>query len=200
MTWLQHLAGSLVARPAVYDAVQTMLGSKYCYGRLRRLLPDTVGLRVLDVGAGTGLGFSVLSATARHVCLDIDLGKLIRLRSERPTALAVRADAQALPLEDGVFDICLCVFLCHHLENTVLLTALREVARVCRGPTLIMEPLWAPRRPVSSLLWRYDQGAFPRTREALVSVIETCFEIERVEEFAVFHRYLLCRCWPSGKT
>jgi ubiquinone/menaquinone biosynthesis C-methylase UbiE len=185
-----------VARPPIYDAVQALLGSRRCYARLRSLLPATDGLRVLDVGGGTGPGLAILGSSAHYLCVDTDVAKLSRLRRKDRRAAVVRADARALPVRSGEADLALCVFVCHHLDDEVLRMALREMARSCRGRTFIMEPLWVAARTASAVLWKYDQGAYPRTRETLLAEIGRCFELERVEEFAVFHRYVICKCRP----
>lgn len=196
LTLLGRLSRALVGWPPIYDAVQVLAGSQRCYAHLRRLLPDTSGLRVLDVGGGTGLGLSVLDSGSHYVCVDTDAAKLVRLHHKHPTAPAVRGDGQALPSRAGDFDLVLCSFVCHHLDDNVFRAALREMARVCRGRTFVMEPLWVPSRPLSAALWRYDQGAYPRTRDVLLREIGRYFDVERVEEFAIFHRYIICRCTP----
>ena len=193
---LRRTAAALVSRPVVYDVVQVLAGSRKCYGRLKRQLPGTAGKRVLDVGGGTGRALDVLEANARYTCLDMDRQKLVRLREKYPGAEVVVGDAAAMPTSSGGFELALCVFVAHHLQDSVLRGALGELSRVCRGSTLIMEPLWVPSRAISRLLWRYDQGAYPRTRAALLEEVERYFEIEHVDEWTVFHRYILLRCRP----
>jgi ubiquinone/menaquinone biosynthesis C-methylase UbiE len=152
--------------------------------------------RVLDVGGGTGRAIAVLDRNARYTCLDTDAKKLFRLREKYPSANVVVGHAAALPAQPGEFELSLCIFVAHHLEDEVLRATLAELRRVCRGPTLIMEPLWIPSRRISRILWRYDQGAYPRSRAALLQEVERYFEIEHVDEWSVFHRYILLRCRP----
>ncbi len=187
---------ALAARPLVYDAVQTLAGSRRCLRRLHAVLPETAGRRVLDVGAGTGKAWTRSDGAACYVGLDLDLQKLIRLRSRHGAARVVCADAGSLPVRAGAFDLVMIALVSHHLENGALRAVLGEVARVCRGLVVIMDAVEVPSRPLSRLLWRYDLGAYPRERAALLAEIERMFEVEHLEEFSVLHRYVLCRCRP----
>ena len=64
-----------------------------------------------------------------------------------------------------------CVFVLHHLDDEALRRGLAELARVVRGELVVMDPLWLDRRAISRLLWRYDDGAHPRTRERLLAAL-----------------------------
>jgi hypothetical protein len=127
----------------------------------------------------------------------MDSQKLLRLREKYPGSGVVVGNAAAIPARLGEFELALCIFVAHHLDDGLLRAALAELGRVCRGTTLIMEPVWIPSRRLSTLLWRYDQGAYPRTRAALLAEVERYFEIEHVEEWSVFHQYVLLRCRPK---
>jgi ubiquinone/menaquinone biosynthesis C-methylase UbiE len=196
---LRRAASSLVSRPLIYDAVQVLAGSRKCYSHLKRSLPNISDKGVLDVGGGTGRAIAVLDPSARYACLDMDPQKLIRLREKYPAAGVMVGDAAAIPARDGEFELALCVFVAHHLEDNVLRAALAELRRVCGGTTFIMEPLWVPSRRVSRMLWHYDQGANPRSLAALQVEVERYFEIEGIEQWSVFHQYVLIRCRPRDK-
>src|SRR5690349_2769706 len=81
---------SLLAVPAVYDAVQTAAGAEETRRRLRRALGDVDGAVVLDVGAGTGTFEASLPSGAQYIWLDSDREKLagFRARSNSPAILA----------------------------------------------------------------------------------------------------------------
>jgi ubiquinone/menaquinone biosynthesis C-methylase UbiE len=92
--------------------------------------------RVLDVGAGTGLFTWWWSQRVREV-VGVELSPNMIERS--PCAdLIQRGDAYALPFEDDSFDAVFCGNLLHHLERPH--DALREMARVSRGPIGLCEP------------------------------------------------------------
>jgi ubiquinone/menaquinone biosynthesis C-methylase UbiE len=193
---LRQLARDLTRQPWAYDLVQELAGSRRAYAAVREMLPPTAGRRVLDVGAGTGRARRVLSPDARYVAIELDLDRLRALRRTTPDGLLVSADAIRLPLLDTSVDIACCVFVLHHLNDDALRSSLRELARVVRDDLVIMDPLWLDRRPLSRLLWRYDDGAYPRSREQLLAVLSEFFEIERERTWTVLHRYLVCRCRP----
>jgi len=190
------LTHALASRPAVYDAIQTVAGSRTCYAHLRAMLPRMAGKRVLDVGGGTGLSLSVIDAHTEYVAADIDAAKLLVMLSRRRAVHAVCADAARLPMADASFDVGLLVFVCHHLDDLTLDAALREVARVCVGPVLVMDPIWVPRRWRGRLLWRYDEGRNPRTVGQLSAAIEKYFAIDAEDDFAVHHAYHIWRAVP----
>ena len=86
------------------------------------------GARVLDLACGTGdLSADLFAAGHRPVGVDLSAGMLSAARVDVPL---VRADAVALPFDDGAFDAVVCGFA---LRNFVDLgVVLRESARVLR--------------------------------------------------------------------
>jgi SAM-dependent methyltransferase len=90
--------------------------------------------RALDLGAGVGGFLPGLAQLARRVCpADSDPGSLAACgRRELPENVAapVHSSCEALPFEDGSFDL-VCLFdVLEHLDDD--LTCLREVHRVLR--------------------------------------------------------------------
>jgi ubiquinone/menaquinone biosynthesis C-methylase UbiE len=85
------------------------------------------GLRVLDLGAGTGAaGRAALAAGARQVvAADLSLGML---RSCTGPVCPVAADAARLPFLDGSFGLVVAAFCVNHLAS--LAGALAEARRV----------------------------------------------------------------------
>ena len=193
---LRSLAHILVSRPIVYDAVQRLAGSRACYSRLSRLLPNLEHKYVLDAGGGTGRSLAILDRAAGYVAVDIDTKKLAQLRTQRVDAAAVGGDIASLAIASGGVDIGLLVFVCHHLDDEKLGAALRELARVCADRVLIMDALWMPRRWRSRLLWRYDDGKYPRTSDSLRLAIDKDFIVEDEARFSVHHAYHIWRCRP----
>ena len=123
------------------------------------------GMRVLDVGAGTGnAALPAAAAGADVVATDITPELLaVGERHARERGLDVRwqvADAQALPFADGEFDAVLsCIGAMFAPDHAA--TA-RELLRVCRpGGTVVMAN-WTPGGgvgPVLRLLGRYGPPA-----------------------------------------
>ena len=100
------------------------------------------GLRVLELGCGTGeYTARLVSAGAHLVALDL-VGDLVRVAVER--GLAARAefvlgDAEGLPFGDGEFDAVVGNAVLHHLR---LAPALRELRRILKpgGRCAFTEP------------------------------------------------------------
>lgn len=105
---------------------------------LRRLLTGT-GLRVLDVGGGTGVHAAWLAADGHRVTLVDPVASQVALARELPGVEAVVADARELPFPDGSFDAVLLLGPLYHLpERSERLLALKEAARVAAPEALIV--------------------------------------------------------------
>jgi SAM-dependent methyltransferase len=127
------------------------------------------GMRVLDVGAGTGnAALPAAAAGADVVATDVTPELLaVGERHARERGLVVRwqvADAQALPFADGEFDVVLsCIGAMFAPDHAA--TA-RELLRVCPGGTVVMAN-WTPDGGVGRffrLLGRYGPTVEARHR------------------------------------
>ena len=86
---------------------------------------------ILNVGAGTG----AYEPNDRQLVAVEPSREMIRQR--RPTAAkAIRAFAEALPFEDGVFDASMAVLTIHHWPDKE--AGLRELRRVTRGRIVLL--------------------------------------------------------------
>jgi SAM-dependent methyltransferase len=99
------------------------------------------GLRVLDVGAGTGVAEGPLrdARVAALVAVDRSPDMLAFDRDHRPSAAV--ADVMQLPLRAGSFDAITASFVLNHLADPV--GALFELARVLRGDGVILAGVFA---------------------------------------------------------
>ena len=98
------------------------------------------GRRVLDAGAGTGLGSAALAAVgAQPIAVDHSHGMLAWDRRRRPPALA--GDLSRLPLRDRAVDDVLAAFVLNHLDEPA--AGLRELARVTRPGGAILASSYA---------------------------------------------------------
>ncbi|MBM3460511.1 MAG: class I SAM-dependent methyltransferase [Armatimonadetes bacterium] len=102
-------------------------------------LPDVGGLRVLDLGCGTGRHTLALAARGAFVTgLDFSAGMLGEAR-RKPGASEVawieHDLSQPLPFIDGEFDFVLSSLVLEHLPNLPLFFS--EAVRVSRGPVLV---------------------------------------------------------------
>lgn len=97
--------------------------------RVRELLRHGPGDTVLDVGCGAGLSVAEIDADgARTVGLDLDARMLDAARQRYPEGEFVLADAEALPLPDGVARAYRAERLFHAVPNPE--RALAEARRV----------------------------------------------------------------------
>lgn len=97
----------------------------WCVAPLGR---DIAGLRVLDLGAGTGKLTALLAEGGADVhAVEPDAAMLAELRRRLPSIRALGAPAEAIPLPDGSVDAVLCAQSLHWFD---LSRALPEIARV----------------------------------------------------------------------
>lgn len=98
------------------------------------------GRRVLDVGAGTGLGSDVLFMTgARPVAVDLSLDMLRWRHSDRPPAAV--GDLTRLPLRTGSVDDVLAAFVLNHVVEPV--AGLAELVRVTAPGGALLASVYA---------------------------------------------------------
>jgi SAM-dependent methyltransferase len=111
---------------------------------LRHRIGDATGKRVLDAGASDGLflqeigarggvGVNFLSACARKISEDGQLGCV--------------ADVERLPFRDCAFDFVICCETLEHVPNPV--ATLNELARVCRDRLFVTIP-WLPHTRINA--------------------------------------------------
>ncbi|MER7785440.1 class I SAM-dependent methyltransferase [Streptomyces albidoflavus] len=80
--------------PALYEALEEALGR------------PLAGVRVADIGAGTGIATAQLTARGAHVlAVEPGEGMAAELRRTLPGTPLVRGDGNALPLADGAADL-----------------------------------------------------------------------------------------------
>ncbi len=107
--------------------------------QVERMLGDVRGLRIADVGTGTGRhSVRFANAGAKVTALDFSSGMLTKARA-KPGADRVSfviADCAAqLPLRDGAFDRVVCALLADHIQS--LDSLMNELARICRNDGFI---------------------------------------------------------------
>jgi SAM-dependent methyltransferase len=100
---------------------------------------DAAGLRVLDLGAGTGKLTALLVSLGLDVtAVEPDPAMLAELRRQVPAARALTGQAEAIPLADGSVDAVLCGQSMHWFDMS---RAVPEIARVL-APGGTVGALW----------------------------------------------------------
>ncbi len=138
----------------VYDRSVALVG----WHRLRsELLSQVSGGIVLELGCGPAhLARDLQVRGVEYVGLDRNPAMLGRAR--RTAHRLVRADAAALPFRDRCVDVVVATGVLALLTPQVRHVVLREVARVCRGEVLLLEPFLRadhPANPVRARLMAF---------------------------------------------
>lgn len=125
------------------------------------LLGDVTGLRVADVGCGTGRhALRMANAGASVTGLDFSPGMLAVLRSKQPppSLRLIEHDLrQALPLRAGDFDLVLSSLVLEHLPD--LRAIMRELGRIVRPGGRIVIADFHPEMFRRGLHARFRAGA-----------------------------------------
>jgi len=120
--------------------------------------------RVLDVATGPGYIAEAFAHHAKEV-VAIDLtDAMLAIARERTAQRGLKnitfraGDVRALPFVDAMFDVIVCRYALHHVEQPAAL--LQEMARVCRcGGIVLVEDLFASEHP--------DRAAYQNRFEVL---------------------------------
>ncbi|MCX4831030.1 class I SAM-dependent methyltransferase [Streptomyces sp. NBC_01016] len=111
----------------------------YAQAAVRWVLEGAPGVRVLDLGAGTGKLTAVLAVLGAEVAaVEPDLAMLGELRRSLPGVRALPGSAEAIPLSDASVDVVLVGNAMHWFDMAV---AGPEIARVL-APGGVLAGLW----------------------------------------------------------
>ena len=186
----------IASQPWIYDKIQLVAGARIIYARLASQI-SSLGTPaiVLDLGGGTGLSRHIWPSDFVYLCLDMDKPALQRFRRKSPDCSALLADATSVPIKDNSVDVVVCIVVSHHLLDTSVVHLIDESRRILKstGTFLFLDAVWEPERWLGRLLWKYDRGSYPHTVEYLYSVISRQYSIVHREQFAIWHKYILCR-------
>lgn len=115
----------------VYDKKLSYLNS-FEKGRIIPFLGEVKGLRILDIGAGTGRIAVQLAQRGAQMTACDNSSKMLDVLKKKDTRIAtVVGDAEDLPFKDETFDIVIAAFLIVHLKS--LSRFFDEVYRVLKS-------------------------------------------------------------------
>jgi SAM-dependent methyltransferase len=103
----------------------------------------TAGMRALDVGCGPGalVGELVARLGAENVAAAEPSPPFVQAARERYPGVDIRqAPAEALPFDDGAFDVALAQLVVHFMKDPV--AGLREMGRVTRPGGVVAACVW----------------------------------------------------------
>jgi len=162
-----------------------LLDLPFEYGRYRRIRPllfDGLGGRILDAGVGTGRNFPFYPSESTVVGIDLSpamLARAERRRDRSAAAVELRLmDVTRLDFPDHWFDAAVATFLFCVLPNELQAAGLRELGRVVKpGGRLRLLEYVRPRDPLRRAIarlwkpwigWAYG-ASFDRNTEAYLA-------------------------------
>ena len=176
----------LLAHPLVFDVKQRLAAANYRGMRqafsVCLAFEDCRGLRILDVGCGTGLCISRLFSTEHNFVVGVDLNVAYTqwARKLYPEIHFVAASANQLPFTGQLFDLVLLSSVLHHLPDPVsrdLFDNLRRTA--ASGATVLLsEPVWSDNR-LSNCLLKWDRGAHVKSPEGWLELVSGHFLVKK---------------------
>lgn len=161
------------------------------------ILGDVRGLRVADVGCGTGRHAVRMAREGASVtAMDFSQGMLDAARA-KPGAESVRWLAHdlatRLPLETGSMDRVVCALVFDHVENVQALMS--ELGRICRPGGFVLVTVMHPAMMLRGVQARFTDPAtgtktMPRSVpnqlcDYVMGAIGAGLRIERMSEYAV---------------
>ena len=162
----RHLAPTLVDR--AFRLLYTRLAWSYdlvawgvSFGQWRNwgaaALPFLTGPRVLELGHGPGHLLAELTGRGYQVAaLDLSPQMGAQAQRQTPTALLVRARAQAAPFAAGCFDSALATFPTAYITESETVTAIYRLLRPGGRLVVVPEARLGGRGPLRALVeWLY---------------------------------------------
>lgn len=167
--------------PKVLDAFQRLVGAQASKQRfVESEVRASSGMRVLNLGCGTGALLEHLPAGTHYLGVDVSPEYIRAARDRHGRAGSfVCADVTSFrPEQDEPFDVVIAYGLFHHLDDAQVERAF-AVARSAlhrSGRLVAAEPCATPRRTaLESLLMALDRGAFIRAPAEYASLAEYAF-------------------------
>ncbi|MDO5081032.1 demethylmenaquinone methyltransferase [Buchananella hordeovulneris] len=139
----------------------------------RRAVGARPGMRVLDLGAGTGTSAAQFArAGADVVACDFSPGMIAQGRRRYPHLTFVQGDATDLPFADAEFDAVTISFALRNVQGTE--RALREMLRVTKpgGHLVVCEFSTPTGRPTRGVYELYLRQLLPRLARVFSSNVE----------------------------
>ena len=196
----RDLVARILSHPWLFDLSQRLLaaGLRPVQRRIDEWLGAAPRERVLDACCGTG-NFARL-APGDYLGIDLDGGAVRRARRKHrrdPRKRFIVADVTSVDLPARCFDVVLFANGLHHLPDGEALAALWVLARVARGPVVVVDPALETRSPATRLLFELEQGRYLRPLEAQRALLRQAgLSVEREEAIRsglAHQRVMLCR-------
>jgi ubiquinone/menaquinone biosynthesis C-methylase UbiE len=170
----------LLEIPAVYNAVQNILGGPRIFATMRQAVEAQLATltyqNVLDVGCGTGIAVEWFSGAYYGMDLNPQYFRKIPRAPQRSFQVG---DATALPFQSESFDVVFTLGVLHHLDANNCQNMLGEMARVCKpgGTIIIIDGLVPSNRLniIGYLLAKFDRGRYKVRIEQFQAMLAQAF-------------------------
>jgi 2-polyprenyl-3-methyl-5-hydroxy-6-metoxy-1,4-benzoquinol methylase len=175
-----------MSRPWVYDLCQRLIRSESSRSAFfeRHIRPER-GMRILDVGCGTGDALKHLS-NVDYLGIDLNASyiRTARNRWNRHDAFMCGDVACIKQLDIGRFDIVLSLGVLHHLDDATARALLREIKSLLtpQGRFVSHDPVYvAGQSRAARFVVSRDRGRFVRNREVLEQLAKESFPTVKSE-------------------
>ncbi len=171
---------SWLSTPWVYDVCQRLIRSDASRAAFfREHIRPTAGMRILDVGCGTG---DALRHLKQVTYIGIDRNEayiqVAKSRWDRPEIFLCGDVSTISDWDLGQFDVVFCLGVLHHLDDTTVTGLLHEIASILapHGRFVSHDPVYFEGQSrASQWIISQDRGRFVRTRDALESLATESF-------------------------
>ncbi|MBA7589801.1 2-methoxy-6-polyprenyl-1,4-benzoquinol methylase, mitochondrial [subsurface metagenome] len=120
------------------------------------MFPPEQGMRVLDVGCGTGVHLDIYRRSrCKLYGIDTSPSMLDAARTRLGEDAELRlGDAAKMPYENGTFDLVLCMLVLHEMDQPTRTSVIAEMKRVLKadGHILFIDFHTGPARPLKGWL------------------------------------------------
>lgn len=169
-----------LSQPWIYDAWQTLVRSYASRAAFfQRHIRPIPGMRVLDVGCGTGDALKHLG-NVNYLGLDRNEAyiKAAQKRFNRPDCF-LHGDVSTISERDlGEFDVVFCLGVLHHLNDATAVCLLREIQGILApgGRFVSHDPVLVEgQSKIARWFVSHDRGQFVRTHSEIEALAKTCF-------------------------
>ena len=176
----------ILSHPLVYDLFIRMSGARVARKKIvDKVVRPVPGMRILDVGCGTGAILDFLPETVAYVGFDV----APRYIEAAQRAYGARARffcasvSDAAPLMTGTdpFDVAVLLGVLHHLNDGEIVKLMDDIGVLLKpGGVLVTgaDPFWAPGQPwLERFVAAHDRGAHVRTIDAYRALIGRRFTV-----------------------
>ena len=103
-----------------------------------RILVETLGDRIIDVGSGRGYLANLIRQKTGKETVGCDFQIDEEIRKRYPDVQFISGDIEDLPIKDKEFDTVICTHTLEHIVN--FQGALNELRRICRKKLILVVP------------------------------------------------------------